>query len=167
MDVSLYRRRRIIGTKSTIPTKTSSSSHTAGVLATLLSSIQRVLAIPTKRVERNLVTFLTDDEVDAVLAACDRSTWTGRKDHTMILLAVQTGLRVSELISLTCDDVTLGVGAHVHCIGKGRGHPSSQEPSPCSGCGSPSAAPRPGRRRPAGCRRRAPPSPARGARCRR
>lgn len=84
------------------------------------ASIQRVLAIPTKRSERNLVTFLTEDEVDALLAACDRSTWTGRRDHAMALLAVQTGLRVSELISLTCDDVVLGVGAHVHCIGKGR-----------------------------------------------
>lgn len=84
------------------------------------ASIQRVLAIPTKRSERNLVTFLTEDEVDALLTACDRSTWTGRRDHAMALLAVQTGLRVSELISLTCDDVVLGVGAHVHCIGKGR-----------------------------------------------
>jgi site-specific recombinase XerD len=84
------------------------------------ASIQRVLAIPPKRFERNLVTFLTDDEVDALLAACDRSTWTGRRDHTMITLAIQTGLRVSELTGLTCADVVLGVGAHVRCLGKGR-----------------------------------------------
>ena len=83
-------------------------------------SIQRVLAIPAKRFERNLVTFLTEDEVDALLAACDRTTWTGRRDHALVLLAVQTGLRVSELSSLTGADVVLGTGAHVHCIGKGR-----------------------------------------------
>jgi site-specific recombinase XerD len=84
------------------------------------ASIQRVLAIPPKRFERNLVTFLTNTEVDALLAACDRRTWTGRRDHAMILLAVQTGLRVSELAGLTCADVELGAGAHVHCVGKGR-----------------------------------------------
>ena len=84
------------------------------------ASIQRVLAIPPKRFERNLVTFLTDDEVDALLAACDRSSWTGRRDHAMITLAVQTGLRISELTGLTCADVVLGVGAHVRCLGKGR-----------------------------------------------
>ncbi len=79
-----------------------------------------MLAIPPKRFERNLVTFLTDDEVDALLAACDRSTWTGRRDHAMIVLAVQTGLRISELTGLTCADVVLGAGAHVRCLGKGR-----------------------------------------------
>ena len=84
------------------------------------ASIQRVLAIPPKRFERNLVTFLTDDEVDALLAACDRSSWTGRRDHAMITLAIQTGLRISELAGLTCADVVLGVGAHVRCVGKGR-----------------------------------------------
>lgn len=84
------------------------------------ASIQRVLAIPPKRFERNLLTFLTDDEVDALLAASDRSTWTGRRDHAMITLAIQTGLRVSELTGLTCADVVLGVGAHVRCLGKGR-----------------------------------------------
>jgi site-specific recombinase XerD len=82
--------------------------------------IQRVLAVPTKRVERNLITYLTDAEVDALLAVCDRSRWIGRRDHAMWILAVQTGLRISELTALTCADVDLGVGAHVHCIGKGR-----------------------------------------------
>jgi integrase/recombinase XerD len=84
------------------------------------ASIQRVLAIPPKRFERNLVTFLTDDEVDALLAACDRSSWTGRRDHAMITLAIQTGLRISELAGLTCADVIPGAGAHVRCLGKGR-----------------------------------------------
>jgi integrase/recombinase XerD len=84
------------------------------------ASIQRVLAIPPKRFERNLVTFLTDDEVDALLAACDRSNWTGRRDHAMITLAIQTGLRISELTGLNCADAVLTTGAHVRCIGKGR-----------------------------------------------
>jgi integrase/recombinase XerD len=84
------------------------------------ASIQRVLALPKKRFERNIVAFLTEEEVDAILAACDRTTWTGRRDHAMFALAIQTGLRISELASLTCADVVLGVGAHVHCIGKGR-----------------------------------------------
>lgn len=83
-------------------------------------SIQRVLAIPTKRCERNLVTYLTDQEVDAMISACERGTWTGRRDHAMLVLAFQTGLRISELISLTCADLALGSGANVHCVGKGR-----------------------------------------------
>lgn len=84
------------------------------------ASIQRVLAIPPKRFERDLVTFLTEQEVDALLAACDRTTWTGRRDHALLVLAVQTGLRISELAGLTFSDVVLGTGAHVHCVGKGR-----------------------------------------------
>jgi integrase/recombinase XerD len=84
------------------------------------ASIQRVLAIPPKRFDKTLVTFLTDSEVDALLAAPDRKTWTGRRDHALLMLAVQTGLRISELIGLTCDDVHLGAGAHVSCHGKGR-----------------------------------------------
>jgi site-specific recombinase XerD len=84
------------------------------------ASIQRVLAIPAKRFERNLVTYLTDEEVDALLAACDTTTWTGRRDHAMVVLAVQTGLRISELAGLTVADVVLGTGANVHTVGKGR-----------------------------------------------
>lgn len=84
------------------------------------ASIQRVLAIPPKRFDRDLVTFLTDQEVDALLAACDGTTWTGRRDHALMLLAIQSGLRISELAGLTCADVALTAGAHVHCIGKGR-----------------------------------------------
>lgn len=82
--------------------------------------IQRVLAIPSKRRDHHTVTWLTDDEVDALLAAPDRATRTGRRDHAMLVVAVQTGLRISELITLTIGDVHLGVGAHVRCIGKGR-----------------------------------------------
>lgn len=83
-------------------------------------SISRVLAIPPKRFDRALVSYLTDDEVDALLAACDQTTWTGRRDHAMLLIAVQTGLRISELIGLTPADLHLGTGAHVICHGKGR-----------------------------------------------
>lgn len=83
-------------------------------------TIQRVLAIAPKRFDRNLVTYLTDAEVDSLLGACNQDTWTGRRDHAMILLAIQTGLRISELTGLTCVDASLSAGANIHCIGKGR-----------------------------------------------
>ncbi len=83
-------------------------------------TIARVLAIPAKRFDKALVTWLTEPEVDALLAAPDKSTWAGRRDHAMIALAAQTGLRVSELTGLTCGDVHLGTGPHVSCHGKGR-----------------------------------------------
>ena len=82
--------------------------------------IERVLAIPPKRFERNLLTFLTEEEVDALLAASDRATWTGRRDRAMLMLAAQTGLRASELTGLRREDVHLGRGPHVSCLGKGR-----------------------------------------------
>ena len=81
---------------------------------------QRVLAIPPKRFARALVPFLSRAEVDALLAAPDRSTWSGRRDHALILLAVQTGLRLSELTSLAPQDLQLSAGAHVRVFGKGR-----------------------------------------------
>jgi len=84
------------------------------------ASIQRVLAIPHKRTARNLVTYLTEPEVDALLGACDQTSWTGRRDHAMFALTIQAGLRISELAALTCADITLGTGANVHTIGKGR-----------------------------------------------
>jgi integrase/recombinase XerD len=83
-------------------------------------SIQRVLAIPAKRTERRLLTYLTDPEADALLAACDQQTWTGRRDHALLSLTLQTGLRISEVAALTRSDVTLTAGAHVHTLGKGR-----------------------------------------------
>jgi integrase/recombinase XerD len=82
--------------------------------------IQRVLAIPPKRFDRTLVIYLTDEEITALLAAPDRGTWTGRRDHALFMLACQTGLRASELLHLTVSDVHLGTGAHVSCLGKGR-----------------------------------------------
>jgi integrase/recombinase XerD len=82
--------------------------------------IQRVLAIPNQRQARAMVSFLTRPEIDALLAAPDRETWLGRRDHAFLLTAVQTGLRLSEMTSLQQGDVSLGRGAHVHCHGKGR-----------------------------------------------
>lgn len=84
------------------------------------AQIQRVLAIPTKRFTRSLVRFLSRREVNALLAAPDQSTWFGRRDHAFLLMAVQTGLRLSEMTGLKRDDVALSAGAHVHVIGKGR-----------------------------------------------
>ena len=81
---------------------------------------QRVLAMPNKRHERRLIEFLHREEIDALIAAPDPSTWIGRRDRTFLIVAVQTGLRVSELIGLRCQDVLLGTGAHVTCVGKGR-----------------------------------------------
>src|SRR5436309_13601190 len=84
------------------------------------AQIQRVLAIPSKRFTRTQVHFLTRSEVEALLAAPDLRTWFGRRDHAFLLVAVQTGLRLSEMTGLTCHDVVLGAGAHVRVLGKGR-----------------------------------------------
>jgi site-specific recombinase XerD len=82
--------------------------------------IQQVLAIPQKRFDKTIVAFLEPDEVDALLAAPDLTRWEGRRDRALIAVALQTGLRLSELIGLRCGDVELGTGAHVRCTGKGR-----------------------------------------------
>ena len=83
------------------------------------AQIQRVLAIPSKRFTRTLVQFLTRPEVDALLAAPDQRTWSGRRDHAFLLVAVQTGLRLSEMTGLTRADLVVGAGAHVRVIGNG------------------------------------------------
>jgi len=82
--------------------------------------IQRVLAMPSKRYEKKLIGFLTRPEIDALLAAPDREVWAGRRDHALLLVAVQTGLRLSEIINLRRVDTVLGSGAHLRCFGKGR-----------------------------------------------
>jgi integrase/recombinase XerD len=82
--------------------------------------IERVLAIPPKRSDRALVSYLVDSEITALMSAPDRSGWIGRRDHALLLLAIQTGLRVSELVGIRCGDVTLSTGPHVRCMGKGR-----------------------------------------------
>ena len=82
--------------------------------------IQRVLAMPPKRFDCSVITYLTEEEIDALLDATDQGTWTGRRDRAMLALACQTGLRASELTALTIGDVHLGTGSHVSCLGKGR-----------------------------------------------
>jgi integrase/recombinase XerD len=84
------------------------------------ADIERVLAIPTKRTDRTLICYLTDPEIDALLAAPDLTSWFGRRDHALLVLAIQTGLRISELTGLTRADLHLGVGPYVACHGKGR-----------------------------------------------
>jgi integrase/recombinase XerD len=81
---------------------------------------QRILAMPSKRYVRRTVAFLDASEMAALLAAPDRSKWAGRRDHVILLVALQTGLRASELVGLRCKDLVLGVGAHIRCLGKGR-----------------------------------------------
>jgi site-specific recombinase XerD len=81
---------------------------------------RRILAIPSKRYDRKLIEYLTPEEIDALVAAPDSSTWIGRRDRALMLVGIQTGLRVSELIGLQRRDVVLGTGAHVRCQGKGR-----------------------------------------------
>src|SRR5918995_230351 len=85
-----------------------------------LDRCRRILAIPVKRHERRPIGYLTRAEIDALLAAPDVATWIGRRDRALVLLAVQTGLRVSELIHLRCGDLVLGTGPHLRCEGKGR-----------------------------------------------
>jgi site-specific recombinase XerD len=82
--------------------------------------IERVLAIPQKRFVRYVIDFLSEDEVNALLEAPDQNTYLGQRDHALLLLVLLTGLRVSEVINLTCESVVMGHGAHVRCLGKGR-----------------------------------------------
>ena len=86
----------------------------------LLHHCQRVLAMPAKRHEKRAIDYLTRAEIEALIQAPDLSTWHGRRDRALLALALQTGLRVSELISLSCGDIVLGTSAHVRCMGKGR-----------------------------------------------
>ncbi|MCA1679317.1 MAG: tyrosine-type recombinase/integrase, partial [Actinobacteria bacterium] len=83
-------------------------------------TIARVMAIPTKRHERSSVCYLNLVEIKALLAAPDRATWLGRRDHTLLVLMIQTGVRVSELVALRVSGVTLGTGSHIRVMGKGR-----------------------------------------------
>lgn len=83
---------------------------------------QRILAIPQKRAQKRTIEFLGREEIEALVAAPDTATWLGRRDRTLLLVFVQTGLRVSDLTSLRRDSVVLGAGPHVRCEGKGRKH---------------------------------------------
>lgn len=88
------------------------------------ATIQHVLAIPAKRFDKPTITFLTAEQIDALIAAPDLTRWEGRRDRALLLTAIQTGLRVAELVGLNCADLTVGTGAAVSCIGKGRRHRS-------------------------------------------
>jgi integrase len=85
-----------------------------------LQTIGRVIAIPFKRHEQNSVNYLNLDEIKALLRAPNRTTWLGRRDHALLLTAIQTGVRVTELVTLRICDVSLGTGAHLQILGKGR-----------------------------------------------
>src|SRR2546426_282409 len=82
--------------------------------------IPRVLPTPPKRPDRALVSFLPEPEIDPLLSSPDRSRWIGRRDHALLAVTIQTGLRVSELVGLRCRDLSLGTGPHLSCYGKGR-----------------------------------------------
>ncbi|MCP4967623.1 MAG: tyrosine-type recombinase/integrase [bacterium] len=84
------------------------------------ATIARVLAIPSQRAPAPLVTFLTPPEIEALINACDTSTWIGRRDRCLLTVGIQTGLRVSELVALNPEDLTLGHGGYLRCVGKGR-----------------------------------------------
>ena len=84
------------------------------------ATIQRVLAIPVKLFDRKLVTYLNDDEVDALLDACDLATWAGRRDQALLDIAIEAGPRISELAALRCSDLTLASSSNLHVTGKGR-----------------------------------------------
>ena len=105
-------------------------------------TIARVLAIPAKRTAKNLLTYLTDPEIDALLAACDQAAWTGRRDNAMLALTIQTGLRISELIALNCQDITLTCTPSAREERRDEHH-SPQRSRRCSKHGSPSAPPLP------------------------
>jgi integrase/recombinase XerD len=94
--------------------------HVAVQEPQLLHHCQRILAMPSKRHEKREIDYLKRPEMEALTNAPDRSTWCGRRDRTLLILALQTGLRVSELTGLNCDDACTGTGAHVRCTGKGR-----------------------------------------------
>jgi integrase/recombinase XerD len=110
------------------------------------ATIERVLQIGPKRHERALVTYLIEPELDALIDAPDRSSWTGWRDHAIIVVLAQTGLRASELTGLCCGDIHLGTGAHATTTGKGRKQritPLTKETAQSCACGWPNAAARP------------------------
>lgn len=95
-------------------------SHVSRCEPALLDHCRQVLALPSKRFERRMIEYLSETETGALLAAPDIATRRGRRDRALLLLMVQTGLRVSELTGLDCGDLDLGTGAHVRLRGKGR-----------------------------------------------
>jgi site-specific recombinase XerD len=82
--------------------------------------VKRILDIPCKRFDRELVDYLTREELEVLLAAPNRTNWIGRRDHALLLVAIQTGLRASELVNLRRHQIVPGQHAYVRCTGKGR-----------------------------------------------
>ncbi len=104
---------------------------------------QQVLAMPDKRYVKRSVTFLDSGEIAALLAAPDRSTWIDQRDHAILLVALQTGLRASELIGLRRRDVVLGTGAQYAATasaGRNAARRCAATPSSCWNTGSRSGA---------------------------
>lgn len=121
LDHLEHERRNTIGTRNTRLAAIRSLFHYASLRhPEHAADIARVLAIPTKRHDQTIVTHLTKPEIAALLAAPDTTTWIGRRDRTLIQVAIQTGLRVSELTALTRADTHLGASPHIACHGKGR-----------------------------------------------
>jgi integrase/recombinase XerD len=102
------------------PTKLELEDLDAPLIGAFLDSLERDRCNSVRTRNARMVTFLTDEEVEALVKAPDCTSFLGRRDHALLLLAIQTGLRVSELVGLKCEDVVLGTGAHVRCLGKGR-----------------------------------------------
>ncbi len=119
-DLEVHRRNSIRTRNARLAAVHSFFRYAALKEPTHAGAIQRILAIPTKRFEQTVIPFLSRAEIDALLAAPDRTTWLGRRDHALLLTALQTGMRVSELTRVRVEDVQLGAGAHVRCHGKGR-----------------------------------------------
>ena len=85
-----------------------------------IATISQVLAIPAKRTKTILVSFLTTPEAKALIAAPDTGTWLGKRDRLLLHLGIQTGLRVSELVSLRIGDIQISPRSQLECVGKGR-----------------------------------------------
>lgn len=122
------------------------SARTRNTRLTAIRSLFRYAALRHPE-HAEIIQRLTDAEVDALLSTPDRTTWVGRRDHTLIATAVQTGLRASELIGLRTSDVHLGVGPHISCLGKGESSGSHRSPRQwwhCCGAGSPNLVPKAG-----------------------
>ena len=92
------------------------------------ATIARVIEIPTKRHQRAMISYLDRDEIDALLEAPDRTTWLGRRDHAMLLTAIQTGVRVSELVNLTIANLALGTGAYLRVSGRAARNAARRSP---------------------------------------
>lgn len=119
-DLECYRKNSIRTRNARLAAIRSFFKYVSVQEPTCLGQIHRILATPQKKYEKKIVQFLNDAEVNAILEVPDRNNWLGMRDYTLLLLAIQTGLRVSEITGLRCEDVSLGQSSHIRCEGKGR-----------------------------------------------